>query len=422
MRQARARAEGRRRRPRTTCRFGRLPLVRIVAILAGAAAIALTAAASAAPTGRLLAIATGDAPALVWVDAATLTPLPGPRVALPPKAGGGALSPDRSTYVFGSNGEPAVTFFDVERMQQTATLVTGRVGSAYPIAWPEERRLFVEGWGCCPTHVEAVVVDPVARSVVARVALKGGGFSTVPTADGIVALLEPAKGIKPVRVVAINRDGGSRSVILSRIKGGTKWRGSGSDRTAAIRQPGFAVDRAGQAAYVIDPDGVVARVDLTTMAVSYHAKAARRLARAAKQINGPMLFARWLGDGRIAVSGTDAKLRKTSTGWHQTWTPRGVSLLDTRTWTSRMLDPIAASFSAMRDAVLIAGNGALSAYTLDGALRYKIGIPDGNAYASVAGAYGYVWTADKVTLVDLRDGGVVATLTKPPLYLIPDGS
>jgi hypothetical protein len=213
--------------------------VRIVAILVGGAAIALTAAAAAAPapSGRLLAIATGDSPALAWVDAATLTPLPGATAALPPKAGGGFLSPDRSTYVFGTNGEPALTFFTLERMQLTGTLTTGRAGSAYPIAWPEERRLFVEGWGCCPTRTEIVVVDPAARSVVARVPLNGGGLSTAPTAGGIVILLEPTSGIKPVRVVAIDRDGGSRSVTISRIKAGTKRRGKGYNRVADIASP-----------------------------------------------------------------------------------------------------------------------------------------------------------------------------------------
>jgi hypothetical protein len=162
----------------------------------------------------------------------------------------------------------------------------------------------------------------------------------------------------------------------------------------------------------------VAQVDLTTLDVSYHARTTRRLARATKQINGPMLFARWLGDGRIAVSGTNAKFRKTASGRRQTWTPLGVALLDTRTWTARMLDPGANSFTASRNAVLIAGNGALSAYDLDGALRYNVAIPAGNAYVSVFGDYAYAWTADKVTLVDVRSGSVVATLPKPSVYLI----
>ncbi len=42
----------------------------------------------------------------------------------------------------------------------------------------------------------------------------------------------------------------------------------------------------------------------------------------------------------------------------------------------------------------------------------------GNAYVSVFGDYAYAWATDKVTLVDLRSGNVVATLPKPPLYLV----
>jgi hypothetical protein len=137
-----------------------------------------------------------------------------------------------------------------------------------------------------------------------------------------------------------------------------------------------------------------------------------------KQISGPMLFARWVADGHIAVSGTNAKYRKTATGRRQTWTPAGVALLDTRTWRSRMLDADSGSFTATSDAVLVAGKGALTAYDLDGAVRYRIAIPAGNAYAQVLGDHVYVWTAEHVTIADVRSGGVAATLPKPSLYLI----
>jgi hypothetical protein len=99
-----------------------------------------------------------------------------------------------------------------------------------------------------------------------------------------------------------------------------------------------------------------------------------------------------------------------------------VAVLDTRTWTSRMLDPAAGSFSAAGDGIVIAREGALRAYALDGAPRFTVSIPSGDAYVSVFGDYGYVWTADKVTLVDLRVGSVIVTLPKPSLYLIAAGS
>jgi hypothetical protein len=397
--------------------------VRIVAISAGAAAIALTAVAAAAPApnATLLAIMTGDSPALVRVDAATLTQLPGPTAALPAKAGGGFPSPDRSIYVFGTNGEPSLTFFDVRRMEFTGTLETGRAGSADPLAWPEQRRLLVEAWGCCPTRAELVVVDPVKRTVVARVPLVGGGLVTTSTANGVAALLDPEKGIGPVRLVAIGRDGDAHAVVVSRIKAGTKWRGKGSDRRASIRQPGFAVDREGQVAFIVDPGGLVGQIDLTTLQLSYHPTATRRLARASKQIDGPMLSARWVGDGRIAVSGTKAKLRKTASGWRQTWTPAGVALLDTHTWSSHMLDAGARSFTASGDALFVAGNGVLTAYALDGTVRYRTAIPAGDGYVSVFGDYAYAWTAAKVAILDIRSGTVLATLPSPQLYLIgPD--
>lgn len=398
--------------------------MRIVAILAGAAAIALTsvAAAAPAPSGRLLAITTGDppaaSPALVWVDAATLALLPGPTGSLPAGAAGGLLSPDRSTYIFGSNGQPVLNFFDLDRMQLAAKLITGQAGSAYPIAWPEPRRLFAEGWSCCPVHDELVVIDPVDRRVLARVPLAGGGFTASRTTDGIAALVQPKSGIRAVSVAAIDRDGRSRSVTVSRIKAGAKWQGKGANRFAAIRQPGFAVDRVGQTAYVIDSSGLVAQVDLQTLQVSYHSRATRRLARASKQIDGPMLYAGWVGDGRIVVSGTNAKMEKTSSGRRQTWSPAGVALLDTRTWTSRMLDSRAASFSMGAGSVLVPTSGALSAYDIEGTLRYRVPLPTGNTYISVFGDYAYAWATETVTLVDLKSGSVVATLPKPALYVV----
>ena len=303
-------------------------------------------------------------------------------------------------------------------MQLAGALATGRTGSVYPVAWPEERRLYAEGFGCCPDRTEVVLVDPVERSVVARVPLDGVPVSFSTTADGIVFVLESNHGIKPVRVVEIDREGGARSVIVSQIKAGTKWRGNGSNRRASMRQPGFAVDRAGAVAYVIDPAGLVARIELTTLDVSYHSGATRRIARAKKRIEGPMLFARWMGDGRIAISGATGRSRKTATGWQQTWSPAGLAVLDTRTWMSRILDVTANYFTTAGDSVLVAGNGALTAYDRDGDRRYTVSIPVGNAYVSVFGDYAYAWSSETVTLLDVRSGSVVASLPKPSFYLV----
>ena len=393
--------------------------MRIVAILAGAAAIALTAAAEAAPPSRLLAITSG--PSLTWVDGLTLTPLPGSTISLPPKAAGGYLSPDRSTYVLGSNGEPKLTFLDVQRMQTIGSLTVARSGSAYPIAFPEQNRLFVQTWGCCPpAYTEVVVVDPERRAVVGRVRIVGGGLIAARSGDGLVALVEAAKGIKPIRAVVIDRNGAARSVAVSRIKAGTAWRGTGSNRRARIRQPGLAVDRAGGVAYVVDAGGLVAQIDLATLGVSYHARVTRRLAHADKQMDGPVVYAAWGGDGRIVVSGTNMKLQRESGSWRETWTPAGVALLDTRTWSSRMLDPAAAGFTVSGDSVLIPRDGSLTAYSADGSVRYRTAIPVGNAYASVFGDYAYVSTEARVTIVDLASGAVVGTVANPSLYLVPE--
>jgi len=87
-----------------------------------------------------------------------------------------------------------------------------------------------------------------------------------------------------------------------------------------------------------------------------------------------------------------------------------------------MLDADAATFTMNTNAVLVPASGALSAYGIDGALRYKVPLPPGNPYISVFGEYAYAWTAEKVALVDLRSGSVVATFPKPALYLVANDS
>ena len=83
-----------------------------------------------------------------------------------------------------------------------------------------------------------------------------------------------------------------------------------------------------------------------------------------------------------------------------------------------MLDPAAASFTANGDGVLVARDGVLTSYGLDGAARYRTSIPDGNAWVQVFGGYAYAWSANWVTIVDAHSGSVEATLPKPSLYLI----
>ena len=104
---------------------------------------------------------------------------------------------------------------------------------------------------------------------------------------------------------------GVRATRLPSIRAGEVPGGGGISQW---RLPGLAVDPAGAEAYVADPDGQVAEIDLRTLAVSSHEPTAQHsfLARldgwleptaSAKGDSGPVRQAQWIGNGVLLVSG-----------------------------------------------------------------------------------------------------------------------
>jgi hypothetical protein len=158
--------------------------------------------------------------------------------------------------------------------------------------------------------------------------------------------------------------------------------------------PGFAADPQGTAAVAVTAGSRAVSVDLDSMAVTPHVLA-RTTQRVAKSIEGPQRYARWVGGGLVAVSGSDWSM--TSSGAVAA-RAAGVRLLDTGTWTTRTLDAEASAFS-LAPGVVVAFGGSWSgpthtytgvrAYALDGTLRWSL--YDGqDAYAPVRGPYAYV--------------------------------
>jgi hypothetical protein len=362
---------------------------------------------------------------LLRVDPRTLAPLPGPTVRLATSSGLRLRSPDHTLLALADAKDPVVTFVDTDRMEVLATVRIGEAGTADLAAWPAERRLLGFAWGCCPVRTDLIVLDPVTKQVVARRPAAGSAWPRVALPGGLVYLASPAKAIKPARVVVVDQDGDSRSVVLTRIRSGTKWRRVHGVRVADIRQPGLAADPTGRTAYVVAASGLVAEVDLATLGVTYHSVApsgTRRLARAQKSLNGPMRYARWIARDRIAVSGTDAKMTVTRAGaTRQTWSSIGVSLIDTETWRSRLLDPQAGGFVRARSALLVPGTQSFTAYDLAGEPRFTIPLDEPLSYVNVAGDYAYAWGRERTTtIVDLASGAIVTRLQKPDFWLLTD--
>jgi hypothetical protein len=183
--------------------------------------------------------------------------------------------------------------------------------------------------------------------------------------------------------------------------------------------PGLAIDRDGRRAFVVAP-GLVAEVDLRTLAVSYHSlRPARSLLgrvrrwldpeAQAKDVSGPVRSAQWLGDGRLAVTGADEDGRRVRAA--------GLALVDTRGWSARTIDP-SASDVRVADGLLLAGGGTLglAAYAFDGSEAFHLfagrqawvsQVHAGRAYVGVGGE-------DAVRVVDLATGREIGRRSAPP--------
>jgi hypothetical protein len=192
--------------------------------------------------------------------------------------------------------------------------------------------------------------------------------------------------------------------------------------------------------YVIQPDGPVAVVDLRTLAVSYHGLKASQsmLARIAawltpsaeaKNVSGHWRSGTWLGDGLIAITGSDTA--------SDVGTPSGLAIVDTRDWSVRMLD-LGADSVFVADGLLLATGGinggstnspppgmGLAAYGTDWSLKFRLfdGSVVGVYYVLGNRAYVGNFESDAVSVVDLTSGHVIGRRQGPlPLLLLGDSS
>jgi hypothetical protein len=376
------------------------------------------AAAPSSATSLLAATRVKGKDVLFRVDARTLARLDGPSVQLPDTTGSRLRSPDRTLLAIVDNRKPVLTFVDVRAMKIVRTL---RVGVATPVelaAWPRQDRLFAFVWGCCPVRTDLIVVNPVAGKVLSRRAITGSGWTNDALPNGLVYLAAPDNAIRPARVVVVDLKGHRRAVVLDRISAGTKRRTVRGVQYAEVRWPGLTVDPAGRSAYVVAAGNLVAEVNLATLAVTYHSVRAgtRRLQ---KSVNGPMRYAEWVGDGLIGVSGIDAQMTITSAGdQKETWTPIGMSLVETASWRSRIVDPDATAFRPTPQGLLVQSDQSFSVYGLDGRVRFTIPFDEPVDYVQGVGAYAYVWGQQRLMIVDLSAGEVVARVPKPDLWLL----
>ena len=355
---------------------------------------------------------------LAWFDPATLTPLPGRKVEMPGGACSWSLSVDRAQLAY-SNCERGLVFVDARTMRRVAAVdVAQRLTTVENLVWLRPDRLLAT-----TTQSTLLVIDPRTRRVLRRVTLPGPVSGRRVLADGRIAYLTSTAGaFGPARVAIADADGNLRVAEVGRISTGTVYDADSRDPHGTVRSAGFAVDLAGARAYVVSPELLVAEVDLATLAVSYHG-ATRVLA---KSIEGPMRSAAWLGDGLLAVSGADYATTGAGSARKEVSRPFGLYVVDTRTWTVRLVDP-AGSWFRQAPGLLLADRGAweakhaVVAYGLDGTERYRIALEPRWSLAT-GGGFGYVCDGMAlVRMMDLASGTSVAAPAGRSCVTLLDG-
>jgi hypothetical protein len=297
---------------------------------------------------------------LVRVDRNTLRPLTEPRVPLAGEPLGWSFAPDRSRLAMGSTRRGAkLRLIDLRAMRALGDVRVTRRGSGVATTWTGPRRVLavVVTPGCCGAGDTMVAgIDAARRRVIWRRRLGGSLQAGERLRHGLLLVLGPRRrSVGPSRLVRVGSRGDIRSAPLPQIRSGIAPYGSGTQ----IWDPGLAVDRSRRRAFVVQAHAPLAEVDPRTLQVRLHPL--DPVTRAADGGVGPTRHALWLGRGLLAVTGFDSHFSPGDhaggvRGWQ---TPAGLSLVDTRRWRARTIDP------RTTDAQLVSGTLLASSFLFD---------------------------------------------------------
>lgn len=385
-----------------------------------AAAVAVSAGGGLKRAPLLGVIARQGADRMIWLDPVTLRPV-GSRFVEIPSFAYWDRSPSGSRVVLGGH---AGTLWFVDPVKLRIVGAVGLRGFIDPrVAWVAPRALLVVD------QASIALVDPVGLRVQWRKTLPAAVRPFLPEQEargpsGLVFLVPPIDGsVGATTLVSVDVSGRVRSVVLAQIQSGAEDPAGDSLFTGS--EPGLAVDPVGHTAYVVGGDGTLAAVDLATLAVSYHA-ASRMLAHADKVLAGPTRDAVWLGNGMLAVTGeNDNAWLDANKMYQETVEPAGLTIVDTRTWTARLVDPMASSVTFAGGLLIAAGESwdtsagssaskpignGLSAYTTAGTLAFHLlgQAPVQQVFA--AGGTAYALGSGTSIVVKLASGAVLTTI------------
>ncbi len=332
---------------------------------------------------------------LVRLDPRSLLPR-GRSISLERYTGAWSFSPDRRQLVFGSGysqlseSPAAVRFFDVSTLRPLHDLVLGPSAEIQVLDWAAPDRLLAVVRSCCPAASSVSLVDTASGAVLARHALAGELVAAGRARAALVLLLEPTS-FGPVRLAVAGADGALRTVDLDRVLGGPS--------TTPPPQP---------------------RAQAKTGALERSARSAL-----------------WLGDGRLAVFGSDGTARWQDGRLEVRTRPSGLTVIDTSTWQSQVLDPGSAWAVVARDALLSFGatwdsakqretGSGLRVYGRDGAERLHLFGSRAIAIVEVFGSRAFVHRSSPdsdYSIVSLTSGRVLRTIHRDlPLVLRGAGS
>lgn len=369
-----------------------------------AALIALVAGGSAPakPFHALLGIVSdAGSSRLVVLDPNTLRVADGPSVVLGPPFGyTWAFSPDRSQLVYADSSR--LRFFDLFRFRLEKDLYFVGGGD---VAWLDAQTV-VMLHKAARNVVKVVKVDAATHTVRSRQRLVGTVVAARTLPGAVVALLGRTGKIAPARLLVVEA-GRARVVPLAGVQAGILWRGT-YQPVGTMRYPALALDEATRTAYIADPSGIVVEVPLATLRPVTHALRGSF----AKSVQGPQRRAVVVGDGVLAITGEELSPERMQ--------PAGLELVDTRTWSSRLVEPGArAAWVSSAGLLVVGGNWdtkaqkrtAMGLAVLDraGEARFRL---FGTASAwvhSVVGTRAFVGVEGETqyVVVDLTTGQVV---------------
>jgi hypothetical protein len=304
-------------------------------------------------------------PQLVRLDPRSLRPLRGPRFDIVDFVNAWAFSPDRSRVALATACQAGVSLGSLQlvELRRMRPLGCFAIGGGYghglsAIAWPTPNRVLVVSH----SPLQVVLIDVKARRVIERTPLEGVSLSSARVGGRMIVLTGPTRD-RSERLIVADPRGSIRSVAVE-----------------APRATDFVVDPNGRRAYLVS-SGVVAEVNLDTLVVAYHelrepVSLFRQVldwlvpAAQAKEYHREHHRTLWLGGGLIASFGSDV----THDGGRFSGRPLGLSLIDTRNWTVRMVDDQVTHALLAGDVLLAAGEDeiGLVAYDLNGTKRFQL--------------------------------------------------